>query len=330
MDSYALDQARTFWLYEQLAMGNDVLILDVLEKVGDGTRAVARIRHCYTDLYASVGRYASGSVSFGVGMGTFGNKHASPGESVVIAIGSMGSRENARMYENHWQGNFLLQEIDGALYAVARFELPEQELPPFIRSALVPIPPFFSAIPFPLLEDYLMAVIPAMHGIEAVRSPFAGASAGSQEAGRPAFRLPGKMMSRQDFMAFRRFAQRRRAYLVVCTSSEPRNPWPSPNGDSESPFMQRYCLHGVYSEDRVSLWRPGTGEQIRSELNDALGGERIVFGPLDNWEYREQPQSRMLLFLPDGDAEPLIYHPDVNQRHITGLGLPWPFPTSSK
>ncbi len=94
--------------------------------------------------------------------------------------------------------------------------------------------------------------------------------------------------------------------------------------------LQRYCLHGVYSEDKVNLWQPGTGEQIRSELNDALDGERIVFGPLDIWEYREKPQARMLLFLPDGDAHPLIYQTEVNQRELTGLGLPWPFPTQSK
>lgn len=323
MEAESID---TTWLGPQLSGGTDILILDVLEAIGDGTEAVARIRHCYTNLHAQAGTYASGSVMFGFGMGAFGNKHASPGESVVIAMARVGSGEFVRMYEQHWQGNFLLQEINGIAHAVARFELPTRKLPPFIKSALIPIPPFYSAIPFPLLEDYLMAVIPAIHGIEAVRSPFASHARRESEG----FRLPGKMMSRRDFLAFRGFARRHRAYVVVCTSSEPLNPWPSTDEDSNSPFMQRYCLHGVYSEDKVNLWQPGTGEQIRSELNNALGGERIVFGPLDAWECREKPQPRMLMFLPDGDADPLIYPPAINERHIAGRGLPWPFPTLDK
>jgi hypothetical protein len=32
--------------------------------------------------------------------------------------------EAQKLYEKHWQGNFLLEDIEGALHAVARFELP--------------------------------------------------------------------------------------------------------------------------------------------------------------------------------------------------------------
>jgi len=196
--------------------------------------------------------------------------------------------------------------------------------------------PKCSIFPFSLLENYLMALIPRVHRIQPERSsllPDRGAANLPAPEGTAMPRLPNKVMSRRDFEVFRAIAGRRQIYLAVCME-EPRSAWAAdPENVSSttesSPFFREYCLHGAYSREGVNLWRPPTGEQLRSELNASLGADRVRFGALDTWEYRDQLKPPILFFEPNGDVYPLLDESNV-KSHYARRDLPWSFQLSGE
>jgi hypothetical protein len=331
------------WLAD-FVMKEDILILDITEKEREGQHlyTIGQIRHCYTTMYAAAGQYANGSLKFIDGGSSWGNVPPKKGETVLIAISHLPDHDPkpaVQMYEYFAQGNFGIREMNGQLYAIVKYPIKDEwNVPQIVRNALLPVPGerIFSAIPFSILEDYLMALIPRINRIQPVRSSLlAGQGAtGIQAPDSPSgLRLPNKMMSRRDFEIFRSMAGRRQAYLAVIVA-DPRAGRPTesnglPTAVNDSPFFENYCLHGAYSKEGVNLWRPPIGEQLRAELNIDLGGERVRFGALDTWEQRSQPATPVLFFEPDGDVYFLLGEESM-VRKFAFRGLPWEFPTPAE
>jgi hypothetical protein len=53
-----------------------------------------------------------------------------------------------------------------------------------------------------------------------------------------------------------------------------------------NPNETAYHLHGVYGETGAPVWSASRGERLRAVMNRRLGGELVLSGPRDDWEFR--------------------------------------------
>jgi hypothetical protein len=152
MEAVMMDEVG-FWGDELAA--NDL----VLVKVTGASRPQllrAEVERIYSTGKGMKAAFLGSEVEFVGGGGAWGNEQLAPGDRALVLVCAI----HGRLYEHHWHGHMVVEEIEGTLYAKYQFrELWLLEsFPPVLRecSRQDPKRPYASAIRFDVMESYLI------------------------------------------------------------------------------------------------------------------------------------------------------------------------------
>lgn len=98
-------------------------------------------------------------------------------------------------------------------------------------------------------------------------------------------------------------------------------------------FHDSYRLHSVYgAKDKEVVWMHPRAERLRAALNRSLGADLVLFGPHEQWEFRNDrkvagplygPRAPAIEFGPDQEIENRLTVSDLAQFHYDAEHPRW-------
>lgn len=96
--------------------------------------------------------------------------------------------------------------------------------------------------------------------------------------------------------------------------------------DRGNRFHDRYHLHGLYdAKGKMPVWVQPRAERLRAALNRHLGSDLILFGPHEEWEFRNSQQVAGPLWGPQAPAIEFSSNQEIRNR-LTVDDLAFHFP----